>query len=281
MRLQNRDTELMKMICDFGLISTKQVGDLFFKDVAITTVLKRLRILEEEKYIKRIIGLESHELLWSIDSKGARLIEKEYFKTVWNKQMIDHDHKISSLRQMLLRFKIYESWVPEHEIRSLVYKKNSFKGSLNKLIPDGLMTYKKNGALETVAIEMELNLKNKERYERVFKEYGKKENLSGVWYLVKGESIFKSLKENYKRCSHLLKEKGFMISLIDDVLINPLEAKIFQPSRIELLPNFFGIRDFQLAQVPAQGMSNLILKKNVLQKSLSHEYLTPLLGFKN
>jgi DNA-binding Lrp family transcriptional regulator len=281
MRLQNRDIELMKMICDFGLISTKQVGDLFFKDVAITTVLKRLRILEEEKYIKRVTGLESHELLWSIDNKGARLIEKEYFKTIWNKQMIDHDHKISSLRQILLRFKMYESWIPEHEIRSLVYKKNSFKGSLNKLIPDGLMTYKKNGVLETVAIEMELNLKNKERYERVFREYGKKENLSGIWYLVKGESIFKSLKENYKRCSHLLNEKGFMISLIDEVLINPLEAKIFQPNRIELLPNFFGVRDLQLAQVPAQGMSNLNLKNNVLQKSLSHDYHTAMLGFKN
>lgn len=281
MRLQKRDYELLKMICDFGLLSTKQIGSVFFEDVAITTVLKRLRILEEEKLIKRVVGLESFELLWVINNKGAKLIEQGNYKTSWSKQMLEHDHKISSLRLSFLKSKLYESWVPEHEIKSLLYKKYSFKGSINKLIPDGLMTIKRKGNIETWAMEMELSLKGKDRYERIFKEYGIKENLSGIWYFAKGESVFKLLKDSYKRYSYLLNGKGFVISYIDDVLSNLLDAKIFYPSNVEILSQFFGNKDFQLAHVPAHTVSNLDLKKGIPQMTLSNQYHTPISEFKN
>ena len=281
MRLQKRDVELLIMICDFGLLSTKQIGNLFFKEVAITTVLKRLRILEKERLIKRVSGLESFELLWIISDKGARIIEKENYKTSWNKQLLEHDHKISSLRLSFLNLKLYESWGPEHEIRSLLYKKYSFKGSLNKLIPDGLMTVKRKGNIETWAMEMELSIKGKNRYEKIFKEYGKKENLTGIWYFVKGESIFKSLKGSYKRHSYLLNGKAFIISYVDEVLFNLIEAKIFYPAKTETLTQFLGIPNLQPAHVPAHSVSNLNLQKMGSQKNLSSDYHTSNLGFQN
>ena len=281
MRLQKRDGELFKMVCDFGLLSTKQIGNLFFKEVAITTVLKRLRILEKEGFIKRVSGLESFELLWGISDKGARLIEQENYKTSWSKQLLEHDYKISSLRLSFLNFKLYESWVPEHEIRSLLYKKYSFKGSLNKLIPDGLMTIKRKGNVETWAMEIELSLKGKDRYERIFREYGKKENLSGIWYFVKGDSLFKSLKDSYKRYSYLLNGKVFVISYIDEVLSNLMEAKIFYPANVETLSQFLGIRSFQPAHVPAHTVSNLNLQKGVSKKILSSDFHTSISGTQN
>jgi len=281
MRLQKRDEELLKMVCDFGLLSTKQIGNLFFKEVAITTVLKRLRILEREGFIKRVTGLESFELLWGINNKGARLIERENYKISWNKQLLEHDYKISSLRLNFLNSKLYESWVPEHEIRSLLYKKYSFKGSLNKLIPDGLMTIKRNGKVETWAMEMELSLKGKDRYERIFKEYGKKENLSGIWYFVKGDSLFKSLNDSYKRYSYLLNGKALVISYIDEVLSNLMEARIFYPANAVKLSQFFGVGQFQLAQVPAQRVSNLNLQKGLHQKPLSSCFQTSISGSQN
>jgi hypothetical protein len=281
LRLQNRDIELLKLICDLGLISTKQVGNLFFKDVAMTTVLKRLRLLEGERLIKRVQGLESFELLWSIDHKGGKLIEKEFYKNTWNKAMLAHDYKLSSLRQMLSKFKLYESWVPEHELRSAIYKKYSFKGSLNKLIPDGLMTFRRNGIngiLETWAIEMELSLKSKNRYEKIFREYGKKENLKGIWYLVQGESLFKSLKENFKSFSYLLNGKALMISFIDEVLNAPSEAKLFTQNSFTGLSHFFGVPSLQLAQVPTHKVSKLALINPELEKGLSAQIHTPFLG---
>ena len=281
MRLQERDIELLKMICDFGLLSTKQVRSLFFKDVAITTVLKRLRILEGESFIKRVSGLESFELLWVINNKGARLIEQENYKTSWSKQLLEHDYKISCLRLSFLNSKLYESWVPEHEIRSLLYKKYSFKGSINKLIPDGLMTLKRKGKVETWAMEMELSLKGKNRYERIFREYGKKENLSGIWYFVKGEALFKSLRDSYKRHSYLLNGKAFVISYIDEVLSNLLDAKVIYSANVETLAHFLGIMNFELAHVPAHNVSNFNLKKSTSNKVLSNGIHTSILGSQN
>lgn len=261
---------MLKGISELGLISTKQVRHLFFTDdVAMTTVLKRLRLLEKERLIKRVKGLENFELLWSIDHKGAKLIEKEFYKTAWNKAMIDHDHKLSSLRQLFLKLKLFESWIPEHEIRSRIYKKYSYKGGINKLIPDGLMTIKKNGNLETWAIEMELSLKNKNRYEKIFKEYGKKENLKGVWYFVQGESLFKSLKENIKRSSFLLNGKEVVISFIDEVLINPFKAKAYYSNDHFLLSKIFGVHEFQLAQSPAHRVSNYEHETPMMKGSLN------------
>ena len=112
-------------------------------------------------------------------------------------------------------------------------------------------------------MELELNLKGKDRYERIFKEYGKKENLSGIWYFFRGESLFKSLKDSYKRCSYLLNGKAFLISYIDEVLSNLMEAKIFYPANMETLSQFLGIRQFQLAQVPAHTVSNFNLQNGV------------------
>lgn len=281
MRLQKRDGELLKMVCDFGLLTTKQLGNLFFKEVAITTVLKRLRILEKEGFIERVLGLESFELLWGISNKGAKLIDRENYKTSWNKQLLEHDYKVSCLRLSFLNFKLYESWVPEHEIRSLLYKKYSFKGSLNKLIPDGLMTIKRKGNVETWAMEMELSLKGKDRYERIFIEYGKKENLSGVWYFVRGESLFKSLRDSYKRYSYLLNGKAFVISYIDEVLSNLMEARIFYPANVETLSQFLGIMSFQLAHAPAHTVSNFNLQKDASQKTLSGDFHTSISGFQN
>jgi DNA-binding MarR family transcriptional regulator len=256
MKLQKRDYHLLNTLCEFGLLSTKQLGSIFFKDVAITTVLKRLRILEAEGLIKRVPGLESFELLWVINNKGAKLVEQENYKTSWNKQMLEHDYKISSLRLSFLRFKLYESWTPEHKIKSLLYKKYTFKGAVKKLIPDGLMTIKRNNNLETWAIEMELSLKAKDRYERIFREYGKKENVSGIWYFAKGESIFKLLKEAYKKNGYLLNGKTFVISYVDDVLLNLFDSKLFYSTKVELLSNFFGVQNLQLAQGATHPMSN-------------------------
>lgn len=281
MRIQDRDLKLLKMICEFGLLTTRQLGDHFFKRVAITTVLKRLRILEKEKLIKRVSGLESTELLWSIDHKGAKMIEKDNYKILWNKHVLEHDHKVSCLRLTFLNHKLYESWIPEHEMKSLLFKKYSYKQSINKLIPDGLMTIRRGGKLETWAMEVELSLKGKKRYDKIFYEYGRKENLTGIWYFIKGDNIFNFLKELLRHKAAILNGKALMISFVEDVISNCMSSKIYNSKSANNFAEFFGLSNYQLAQVPAQGMSNLGSQETGLQKALSLQYHTPIPEFQN
>ncbi|QDK41244.1 hypothetical protein DOM21_07190 [Bacteriovorax stolpii] len=281
MRIQERDLKLLKMTCEFGLLSTRQLRDHFFKGVAITTVLKRLRILEKEKLIKRVPGLESTELLWSIDHKGAKMIEKDNYKISWNKHVLEHDHKVSCLRLTFLNHKLYESWVPEHEMKSLLFKKYSYKQSINKLIPDGLMTIRRDGKLETWAMEVELSLKGKKRYDKIFSEYGRKENLTGIWYFIKGDNIFNFLKGLLRHKAALLNGKALMISFVEDVISNHMIAKIYNSKTANNFVDFFGLSNYQLAQVPAHSVSNFVSQKRNFQKDLSYQYHTSISEFQN
>lgn len=85
--------------------------------------------------------------------------------------MLEHDHKLLSLRLILERLGIVKSWTAEHQIRSMIYKKYSLREAKNKLIPDGLMEATIKNYSETVAIELELNLKNKDRYQKIIYAY--------------------------------------------------------------------------------------------------------------
>jgi hypothetical protein len=60
-------------------------------------------------------------------------------KRHWSKNLLEHDHKLISLRLNLEAYGISHSWIPEHLIRTNIFRKNDFKTAKEKLIPDGLM----------------------------------------------------------------------------------------------------------------------------------------------
>lgn len=251
-----RDLDILQKVTSFGILSTTELADLFFQGIARTTVLKRLRILEGKKFIKRVKGLENAELLWSIDQKGAKLIDKEFFKTSWDKKTIDHDLLISKIRLAFEKVKLYESWIPEHEIKSRLSQKLSFKEAIKKLIPDGIMNVKLNNKIESMAIEVELSHKNKNRYERIFREYGRKENLFGVWYFVRSEAIFKMLMSDANKYSYELKGKKLFVSFADEILKDISKARIFTFKEYFLIKEMFPNIINSLAQELAHPMSN-------------------------
>jgi hypothetical protein len=167
------------------MLSTKQVGLNFFKGVDTSTFLRRLRLLESKNYLKRIIGLESHELLWTLAEKGTGIAKVSLPKRRWSKNMLEHDYKLLCLRLILEGAGISESWTPELQIRSSIFEKYGLRGIKQRLVPDGLMSVEVNGKMESVAIEMELTLKSKRRYRNLFNHY--KQRLQAKLYGVNSQ----------------------------------------------------------------------------------------------
>ena len=65
-----RDLLLLNFLANYGMLSTKQIANLFFTDVNIRTVLRRLRILEVNKLIRRSGKLEANNVfLWLVTEK--------------------------------------------------------------------------------------------------------------------------------------------------------------------------------------------------------------------
>lgn len=220
MIVTQRDRDLFHKLASYGMLSTKQANTLIFNTIASTTVLRRLRILEEHHYLKRITGLDSHEVLWVLTEKAATTICVLVPKKSWSKNILKHDFKLLSLRLKLESTRVAQSWIPEHEIHSLVYKKFGLREGKQRLIPDGLMG--------TVAIELELTLKNQRRIKETVDRYHEKKELTAVWYIASTQTILNSVFREWRKHKRVNSSLKLYGSLLEDVLADPLEATVFR-----------------------------------------------------
>lgn len=227
MFITGRDLDLFRKLSSYGMLSTKQIKNLCFGDIAKTTVLRRLRALEKEKYIQRLRGLESQDTLWFLLEDGAKIGEVQLPKRHWSKNLLEHDFKLIALRLLLENHGLAHSWIPEHEIRRGIFKNNDFRSAKEKLIPDGLMGVEVNGIKQTLAIELELTLKNRDKMRKVISRYKEKE-LHGVWYISPSKSILNSINHLWKNTWSMNKNEPLIyLSYLDEVMKNPMKVKVY------------------------------------------------------
>ena len=233
----------------YAVLRTRQLAAMVFAGVNLATVLRRLRKLEGEGYIKRMLRLEGYEIAWSVTLKGSLLVGNRPLKRNFRTDTIDHDLKLTDLRISLEGCGIAQSWIPEHEIRSKVARKHGLRRAKERIIPDGLMGVSYRGAKESVAIELELNFKNSGRYHRSFSQYQTKDSLWGVWYLVHSEGLGKAVEREWKGVSKYGGGIKFMWSMADEVLKEPLSGKVFSGEQTH------AVSEIWTAQPPALALS--------------------------
>ena len=263
-----RDEALIKRIAELGMLSTNQISELFFAGVTNTTVLRRLRILEASQFLRRVVGLDTKECLWIVTASGAQLVNVKIVKTKWSKHMIEHDHKLIGLRLLLEKAGVARDWMPEHEIRSHMFKKYGLREIKNKIIPDGFIGIEVNGKMESVALELELTLKNKKRYRNIIGHYQNKENLYAVWYIAPTSSMIKSIKETWKKHASSYSGVKVYFSGLDELIKNPLEANLIGLNSVIKLSELFAPLEALSAQLPAQVVSTLV-ENNLAEKRQS------------
>jgi len=222
LRITKRDIQLFDRLSHYGMLSSKQINKLLFKEIALTTVLRRLRLLERNGFIKRITGLPNM-ILWAMTSKALSFGGSEAFKRHWNKNQLDHDHKLNELRLFLEELGISKNWVTEHELRLLTFRKYKIEEAKSKLIPDGIMVVRSGIRNISVAIELELNLKSRSRIEDILERYLEKKELTSLWYICGSKSISRAIREVWKR---VMKESSLELhlSLFEDVFVRPEEV---------------------------------------------------------
>ena len=197
-----RDLLLLELLESYGVLSTPQIRELIFKGINTRTVLRRLRLLKQRGFIFSSEGLPKGGLAWVLSKKSASLFKHDIETKIINKNTLQHDVAISSIRIQLERLKIAKSWTAEHilkkEVMRSIYeeKKNSLcYMDESSIVPDSLFITKHEGEMKAVALEMELSLKSKARYKNIFSQYKKKEKIWFVWYVVLNQSVGKVLSE--------------------------------------------------------------------------------------
>ncbi len=271
MMITKRDNQLFQKLSTHGMLSTKQVTSFIFNSIARTTALRRLRILEANHYLKRITGLDGHDVLWVLTDKGANAAGVSTPKKSWSKNILQHDYKLISLRLELEKSGIAQTWIPEHEIRSLIYKKYGLLKGKQKLIPDGLMGIEVMGKFGSVAIELELTLKNKNRIKDIVTRYQEKKDLSAVWYIASSQTILNSFFREWRNHQGFNKTIKLYGSLFEEVIKNPVEATVFSEGNACKIKDIWRIKP---AHTPAHGVSRQQVTNTDTENRLTHENQT-------
>jgi DNA-binding MarR family transcriptional regulator len=275
MEITSRDLLLLKKLSSHGILSTELIRIHCFNSIDNSTVLRRLRKLEKKSLIKRILGHEGQNLIWSLSIKGSRLAKIPIPKSHWNRNLLVHDLNLVAVRLALEGCRISHSWMPEHQIRSTIFKKHGLKGIKDRLVPDGLMSIDVDGRKESVAIEMELTLKSKKRIQATLLRYLEKAEVHAIWYLSPNYSILNSIFKQWQLVGGKKHAVKFYVSLLTDVLKNPLDTKLmgFSPS-----PFIKDIWKQKPQTTGAQRVGTLINENRPSEKSLDDRNHTPIVG---
>lgn len=226
MKLTKRDIQLLKLLAATGFMGTSHIRSRFFDGAARTTVLRRLRMLEKNSFIKRVLGLESQEVLWMLTTKGANEARVLRPKSHWSKNMLEHDYRLVCLRMSLEQTGIAHSWLPEHQIRSELFRKHGPKDFQERIVPDGLIGVEVNGKSESIALELEITMKNQIRIKKTLKRYITKGGIYALWYVAPKMSILNSVWKYWQLNGGLQSKVKLHCSLLDEVLKSPLKARL-------------------------------------------------------
>ncbi len=250
-----RDILLLENLSEYGMFSTKQLASIFFEGVNIRTVLRRLRILEKHKLIKRAGKIEeNNEALWLVTEKAGNELGRKELKLYCQKSNLNHDHELVKLRIFLEKIGVATNWISEHQIKSHVFAKYGVKEAKNKQIPDGIFDSEIKDYKVACAIELELSLKDKARYRKIINSYLYKDHLHLVWYFVQSKSLLTTLKNYwYSERSSFSKVKVFF-TYLQDLKENGVEAKMIGIDSTYLIKNYFSTIK-KSAQSPAHKVS--------------------------
>ncbi|MFP5490961.1 MAG: replication-relaxation family protein [Bacteriovoracia bacterium] len=274
MKLTPRDLRLLKLLANYGVLSTHQIEKFVFNSIATTTVLRRLRVLERANLLKRIIGLESYELLWMLTAEGGRTAKVAVSKSKWGKNMLEHDHKLVGLRIALEVSGISHSWTPEHEIRSFIVRKHGIKNMKDRIVPDAFMGISVNGFKHSVAIELELTLKNKTKIRKTLSRYIEKGKFHALWYVAPKKSILDSVWRQWLSLGGQSSGIIFYASLLPEVMENAIKARLMGTKPHRVIEQIWNQKSVLEA---AQVVSRQNKIKNESINDVNQDYHAPLL----
>jgi hypothetical protein len=222
----SRDSEMMKTVGRYGVLSTEQLAKIFFPNTALTTVRRRLRLLEDEDMIYRVSGLDNGGVAWALTKSEARKIGCMYPIRHFNRNSLKHDVLLSEVRHRLESIGMGESWVPEHVLKAQAYTNRSRDEDQTPFVPDALFSVRQKGESRVVALELELNGKHRKRYENILSRYRRKKTLWAVWYLVTTDALGKTLEKVWKEINGGRRNDLLMWSSLASFFKDPRETRV-------------------------------------------------------
>ena len=255
-KLKKRDLELMYYISTQSFAKASEIHSLFWTSKeASGSHYRRLSQLIKEGYIERLKGIEEWMGGYTITEKGQNLLGAYgyyIFPYVIKKDSYtgkyEHDILVHKIKNILLKSPLIENFIPEYQMAGRLLKDSSSKSRYKNKdkIPDGLFALSIENKPQLVALELELTIKSKRRYETIFSKHLLTKSWDTVFYVVKNEKMRAKLLGHMKE----IKRKNFLLktsknlneiyfALLDEVLTKELSSP-FLDEEVE-----FSLKDFE------------------------------------
>lgn len=192
-----RDQKLIELLGRYELFSTRQILKTSFPEIDKRTALRRLRKLENEKWIRRAPGLPGGESVWALGPVGAHRLRLETYLDKINRNTVEHDVVLNDIRMEFERLGIAKEWITEQSMRR---KQDKRHGSVigNEINPDAIFVVDVASTPKAVALELELHGKNAARYRKIFRSYGNLRKIWSIWYAVPDQKLGDRILREWK-----------------------------------------------------------------------------------
>ena len=272
LKLTKRDIQLAEKLSQYGILSTRQIETMCFSGIRTTTVLRRLRRLEEDEYLRRVP--ETRPYIWTLGKRDMLLYEMPRYGLI-NRNTLSHDMAINDVRWVLEKAGLGAAWKPGHILRKQAARTyTNSRGSIDA-IPDGLIGVPVQGTYRGVALEVELHAKGHYRYRKVFQSYYDKKNIWKIWYIVAHEKLGQQILKISSKV-YWNKAPGFVAySLLDELVKDPFTARAWTAQGSAMVSEIFPlVPSSKIAEPtpsiehPAQLPAHLLSRKQSMTESL-------------
>ena len=197
------EMQILLFLWQWKLATSATLGFRFFKGQSSRHVYKKLYSLESYGYIESHSNEHIGHSVWVLSRKGYGVIEKilpELKEGGFKSECLYHDFLVNALHlgdwlkdrpksveifteQQLRRFDLefYPSWVP----RNIAHR------------PDGYFHFKNGNGQSTVALEVEINLKQKSTYSGVGGFYASSPEINRVVWVVPTPKSISTLQRKF------------------------------------------------------------------------------------
>ena len=262
MILQPRDKEILSKLARYGILSTEQIGEMFFKNIRHTTMMRRLRMLEKANFIVRAKGLPDSMSAWYAGAKGAKAIGSKEPVRYTNQNVIYHEVTLSEVRLVLESIGLGDDFTTETELRAQYEWRRDDPANATRVIPDGIFIAEKSGKTHVVALEVELQPKNHARLNKIFSEYACMSAFKRVFYVAKTPAIANLIINEWNKVRHFDHSPNLFVCLLDELKKDREKTRAFDSQGIKnTLDMVFDCKKSLLSPVtnteqkPTQGVS--------------------------
>ena len=233
-----KDLQILEFLWNWKAASTPMLKEVAFKDESHWWVYRALRRLKQERYIQLLPRGRNLDLeLWALTRNGFEVVLMDRDDIEQYRYRVHapaHDYLATCLQLGdLWQSKINTRFITEQQLSSLSSWNFPKLRDIEGHIPDGISIV--SGTLHTVTIgyEVDINLKEEERYWRTAEYYNEGVQPNLVVWLVRNKwmagKIFECMFRHGSE-SHETIQRRYAFFLLDDFKENIWDAKAISPA---------------------------------------------------